>query len=393
MNEITLSLLTYLEEVPDPRRITALRLHPVLDILTIALCALLSGADTFVDMERFGHAKHAWLQQRLGLRLPHGIPSHDTFGRLFARLDPAAFAHAMQMWTQTLHTHTQGQVIAIDGKCLRRSFDSATGQAALHLVTAWANDTRLVLAQTAVRQKSNEITAVPTLLEMLDLGGCIVTVDALNSHKAIAQQIRQQQGDYVFALKENHALLYEEVADYFEWGRSRPGGLAALSDSYVETCDYGHGRQEVRRCWGLQATPLDWPQAVQEWAGLQSIVLVETQRAAAVAEPDTPMRWQKGAVQRRYYLSSLPCAAPALLRAVRAHWGIENSVHWVLDVVFDEDQCRIRKDHAAQNLTVLRQWTLNLLRQTADKNGLQARRLRAGWDNDYLLKVLAGPSP
>lgn len=193
---------------------------------------MLAGAETFVDMERFGQAKQAWLQERLGLALPHGIPSHDTFARLWARLDPHAFGRGMQAWTQALHTMTQGQVIAIDGKCLRRSFDNAHdnahGHATLHLVSAWASASRLVLAQTAVTAKSNEITAVPTLLEMLDVQGCIVTVDALNSQKHLAAQIRERQGDYVFALKENHALLYAEVRDFFAWCRQQPGASSNL---------------------------------------------------------------------------------------------------------------------------------------------------------------------
>lgn len=386
------SLLTSLKDVPDPRRASALRLHSVLDILAIALCAMLSGAETFVDMERFGRAKRAWLQERLGLALLHGIPSHDTFGRLFARLNPEAFSDAMQGWSQALHHLTKGQVIAIDGKSLRHSFDTASGQSALHMVSAWASERRLVLAQTAVTQKSNEITAVPTLLEMLDIQGCIITVDALNSHKSLARTIIEKGGDYVFALKENHALLHEEVADFFAWCQKQPGALERLSDSNTKTEEWGHGRHEVRRCWCLDATTGDWPQAVAQWPGLHSIVLVETQRAVVVVEPKAGIQWQGGAVQRRYYLSSLPAEAAVLLEAVRAHWGIENRVHWVLDVAFREDECPIHKDHAPRNLATLRHLALNLLRHSQDKNGLKARRLRAGWDNDYLLQVLAGPT-
>jgi len=374
-------LSVYFEKVPDPRGPSNAQVHLLLDILTIALCAMLSGAESFVDMERFGREKQGWLKARLGLKLPGGIPCHDTFGRLFARLDPHAFGAAMQTWTQALHHATQGQVIAIDGKSVRRSFDTATGKAALHLVNAWASHSRLVLGQCAVEAKSNEIKAIPTLLEMLDIKGCIITTDALNSQKKIAAQIVQRGADYVLALKDNHALLHQEVRDYFHWCQEQPGGLRRLSESQAEQRNWGHGRCEVRRCFAIAVTQEDWPQALRQWPGLKSLVLVEAQRGTGV---DTGT-----SVVQRFYLSSLPCEAKRLLEAVRAHWGVENNVHWCLDVAFDEDGCRVRKDHAAQNLAVLRRLCLNLLRQeTTDKNGLKARRLRAAWNNDYLLRVL-----
>ena len=392
MNNPTSSFAVHFGQVPDPRRDSALRKHALLDILTIALCALLSGAETFTDMERYGQDKHTWLQERLGLSLAHGIPSHDTFQRLFARLDPHAFERCFRAWTQDLHTLTQGQVIAVDGKTLRHSFDTATGKAALHVVSAWATDNRLVLGQQAVDEKSNEITAVPTLLALLDIKGCIVTVDALNSHKPLAGQIIRQGGDYVFALKGNHATLHAEVADFFTWleRKGRPG-LEQECASHTSTQDFGHGRREVRRAWCLDATNGDWPGAVQQWPGLQSIVLVERERYLSTPDPETPAPWAQPSRERHYYLSSLACAAPQLLQAVRAHWGIENGVHWVLDVVFQEDACRIRQNHAPHNMATLRHLALNLLRQdTTDKNGLKARRLRAGWNNDYLLRLLCG---
>lgn len=371
----------YFSQLPDPRGHSNAQRHLLPDILCIALCAMLSGAETFVDMERFGREKQTWLRERLGLKLPGGVPCHDTFGRLFARLDPTAFGAAMQAWTQALHQATDGQVIAIDGKSVRRSFDVATGKAALHLVNAWASASRLVLGQCAVTDKSNEITAVPTLLEMLDVRGCIVTTDALNSQKEIAQQIITQEGHYVLALKDNHALLFREVRDYFNWCQGQPGGLVRLGDSHAEQINWGHGRHEVRRCFALAATPQEWPQALRQWPGLQSLVLVESYRRATTQVSAT--------VQQRFYLSSLPCEAQALLDAVRAHWGVENQVHWCLDVAFNEDGCRVRKEHAAQNLAILRRLALNLLRQeSSDKHGLKARRLRAAWNSDYLLRVL-----
>lgn len=377
-------LVSYFTHVPDPRGQSNAQVHLLIEILTIALCAMLSGAETFADMERFGYEKSSWLRERLGLKLPGGIPSHDTFGRLFAHLDPHAFGAAMQTWTQALHHATQGQVMALDGKCVRRSFDKAADKGPLHLVNAWASGSRLVLGQVAVDSKSNEITAIPTLLEMLEIKGCIVTCDALNSQKEIARQIVEQGGDYVLALKNNHPLLHQEVRDYFEWCQNQPGGLRRLADSAAHSREWGHGRQEVRRCFAIAATTQDWPQALSQWPGLRSFILVESERQSQSAPAST---------YQRFYVSSLPCEAQSLLEAVRAHWGVENNVHWCLDVAFDEDGCRVRKDHAAQNLAVLRRLSLNLLRQqTGDKYGLKARRLRAAWNSDYLLSLLCGPS-
>jgi predicted transposase YbfD/YdcC len=382
----------YFGTLKDPRGDARALRHDLLDIMSIALCAVLSGAESFTDMERFGEAKKDWLRERLGLRLLHGIPSHDTFGRVFASLDPEAFAQAFTAWTQTLNYKTQGEVIALDGKTLRRSFDTATGKAALHVVTAWACANRLVLAQQAVDQKSNEIKAIPQLLDMLDIKGCVVTADALNTQRSIAQKIVEKEGDYILALKENHNLLYRDVADFCEWARDRPGGLTQVVMDGTETREWAHGRHEVRRCWCLQATAEDWPEAVRKWKGLRTIVCLESERREQIPESQAkalsvPER------ETRYYLSSLEGQAPRLLQGIRAHWGIENSAHWVLDVAFDEDHCRIRKQHAARNMAALRRLALNLLRKnTSDKKGIKARRLRAAWNHDYLLDVLSGPA-
>ena len=376
-------LPSYFTHIPDPRESSNATRHVLLDILMIALCALLSGAENFVDMEEFGREKQQWLQERLGLQLPHGIPSHDTFGRLFARLDPHAFGAAMQTWTQALHQATQGQVLALDGKTVRRSFDTATGKAALHVVSAWATGAQLVLAQQAVEAKSNEITAIPALLELLDIKGCIVTVDALNSQKEIAMRILAQGGDYVLALKDNHPLLHQEVRDYCLWCQRQPGGLQRLADDFAEQKEWGHGRAEVRRCYVLAATAQDWPQALRQWPGLQSIFAVESCRQLQSRRSNSP------STQWRFYLSSVKPEAAALLAAVRAHWQVENKVHWCLDVAFEEDGSRARRDHSAENLAVLRRLALNLLRQDhSAKHGLKARRLRAAWNNDYLLRLL-----
>jgi predicted transposase YbfD/YdcC len=301
---------------------------------------MLYGAESFVEMEEYGQSKESWLRERLGLHLAHGIPSHDTFARLFARLDPQSFERCFVAWTQALHTLTQGEVIALDGKNVRRSFDTATGQSALHLVSAWAGENRMVLGQEAVDEKSNEMTAVPALLERLDVAGCVVTTDALNTQKNIAAQILAQKGDYVLALKGNHGLLYDEVREFFGWMSQRPGGLKVLCDASEQSREWGHGRFEERRCYCLAVTEVDWPQAKAQWPELKSLVCLESGRRSTTAEPEVTgnaqavMSWE-----RRFYLSSLGCDAPRLQKAVRAGHplggGIENSLHWVLDVSFD----------------------------------------------------------
>jgi len=342
------------ECVPDPRQPNHSFHHRFLDVLCIALCATLSGAAGFVDMEDYGLAKETWLRERLGLELPHGIPSHDTFNRLFSLLDPKAFEASFMAWTQHLQQLTEGAILAIDGKTVRRSFDTATGQAALHLVSVWAAQARLVLAQQEVEQKSNEMTAVPLLLEMLDLKGCIVTADALNSQKNIAAKVIERDGDYVLALKANHLHLFEDVRDYFAWCRGQPGGLAHLSDDADKSSEWNHGRHEVRRCFCLRTTPEEWPQALRDWQGLQSVVMIERERSVLPPEGVPVGGKIVPTVTQHYYLSSLAPQAARLMQAIRAHWGIEHSLHWVLDVAFGEDDCRVRRDHAPQNFAMLR---------------------------------------
>ena len=371
------SLLEQFASLPDPR-VARTQRHLLLDILMISLCASICGADDFVAIARYGHAKEAWFKERLGLDLPGGIPSHDTFGRVFARLDPEAFGQCFLSWTQEMHRKTQGQVIALDGKTLRHSFDTASGKGAIHMVSAWAGSSGLVLGQVKVEAKSNEITALPKLLALLDLAGCVVTTDAMGCQKAIARQITEQGGEYVLALKDNHPLLHDEVRRLFAWGEAE--GAKDLALSFCQSRDYGHGRQEVRRCWATEQ--LHWLDETEEpvaWAGLQSVAKVECQRTLD----------GKTSVECRYFLSSLPADAKQVLAAVREHWGIENRLHWVLDMAFAEDGSRVRKDHAPQNLATLRHLALNLLRQEkTDKSGVKNRRLRAGWDDDYLVKVL-----
>lgn len=395
-NELSAVSLSRLEEyfgsLPDPRVDNGRLLHGLIDILAIALCAMLSGAEGFEAMEEYGQAKQMWLRERLGLSLPHGIPSHDTFRRLFARLDPVAFEGCLVAWTQELHMLTQGEVIALDGKTVRHSFDTATGQRALHLVSAWATEGRVVLAQEAVSTKSNEMTAVPALLQRLDIAGCVVTTDALNTQKPIAAQIIAQKGDYVLALKGNHGSLYDEVRDFFAWMQGRPGGLVTQCPDNQVRHEWGHGRFEQRRCFCLPVSAQDWAQAVAQWPELKTLVCVQSGRREVTRAPEVaPGAQAATSWEARFYLSSLPANAARLQKAVRAHWGIENCLHWVLDVTFEEDASRIRKDHAARNMATLRRLALNLLRKnTLHKKSLKNKRFRAGWDEDYLLGILVG---
>ena len=375
--------------LPDPR-VARTRLHPLPELLVIALCAVLCGADSFVEMEAWGHAKEAWLRERLDL--PHGIPSHDTFARVFARLDPEAFTTCFQRWVEALREglpgEREGQVIALDGKTLRRSLDRASGRGALHVVSAWATQSQLVLAQVPVDAKSNEITALPQLLELLDVRGCIVTIDAMGCQTDIARQIVEQAGDYVLAVKANQPSLYEDVQLFLDDARERD--FAGVEHQTQRTFDAEHGRQETRRYWvtGEVAwlTERHLEGAEPRWRGLASIGMVESRRRnGGVGTPVT--------VECRYYISSLaadePGSAARFAAAVRGHWGIENQVHWLLDVGFREDECRIRTDHAPTNLATLRHLALNLLhRERTAKAGAKAKRLKAGWDERYLERLL-----
>jgi predicted transposase YbfD/YdcC len=326
-------------------------------------------------MEDFGHAKRDWLCTFLNL--PHGIPSHDTFRRVFLLIDPEEFAAAFLRWTQSLRTAMGAEIVALDGKTVRRSFDRAKGRGPIHLVSAWAGANRLVLGQRKTDDKSNEITAVPELLRVLELDGCIVTVDALNCQKNIAKEISEADADYVLALKGNHAVAHEEVRAFLEDARRR--NFAGVAHDFVETADKEHGRHEVRRYWITEQ--IGWFADRTQWEKLRTVALVESERTV---HGDTRM-------ERRCYLCSIGADAPLLEQAVRGHWGIENSLHWVLDVQMGEDQCRVRAGHAAQNLATLRRITLNLLRQDkTSKRGIKGKQLKASWDHAYLQSLLKG---
>jgi len=366
------SLLEYFADLPDPR-IERCKRHQLLDIMAIAILATICGAEHFTEMEEFGLAKEAWL--RTFLELPHGIPSHDTFARVFAQLKPAAFQDCFVRWVRAVMTQTVGEVVAIDGKTARRSHNRAAGQGALELVSAWATRNRLVLGQVKVDEASNEITAVPQLLRLLALKGCIVTLDAINTQKDTAAEIRQQGADYVLALKENHPTLYAEVVEFFS--AVREDRTLNFTISTTQTVDGEHGRIETRRYWSVNAP--DWLTGFADWRDLQSLILVEATRE---------IKDQSTTVQR-YYLSSLAPDAERAASAVRGHWGVENSLHWVLDVVFREDDSRVRIGHAQENLALVRKITHNLLQQEQTlKRGVKTKRFKAALDEAYLLKVL-----
>jgi len=351
--------------VDDPRTGNA-ALHDFHEMLIIALCAVLCGSQGSVDMGLFAQSKEPFL--RSFLKLKNGVPSHDTFSRLFRMLDPEQFRAAFSRFMEGFSERCKG-VVAIDGKVLRRSFDKASGKSPLHMVSAWGCDQRLVLAQIATDAKSNEITAVPKLLEMLTLKGTIVTADALNCQRAIAQQIVDQSGDYALALKGNQETLHRDVVLFLDDPASETTKSAPVVDA-------GHGRIETRTA--TVSTDIAWLQETHRWPGLKAVGMVERTR-----EFDG-----KISCETAYYLLSAPLSPERLNEVVRAHWGVENRLHWRLDVVMNEDQDRSRLGNAPHNLAVLRHMALNFMQKDGAKGSLRGKFKRAGWEDAYLARLL-----
>jgi len=376
------SISEHFATLSDPR-VERCRVHRLMEIVTIALCGVLCGADDWVAIEAFGQEKEAWL--RTFLVLPGGIPSHDTFGRVFARLDPSEFRQCFLSWVRGMVGEVGAQVVAVDGKTLRGSHDRAAGKEALHLVSAWATASGLVLGQVATAAKSNEITAIPHLLRLLDLEGATVTIDAMGCQTAIAAQIIEQGADYVLALKANQHATHDLVGRAFRDVPRAAGTSLPLADlAPTITHDHAHGRAERRRCLAIgDPAYLAYVDPEGRWPGLRSIVRIESTRRVGTAVTTEP----------RYYLSSLPADATRLARTVRSHWGIENRLHWVLDVTFREDLSRVRHGHAPENLAILRHFALNLLRQDrAVRGSVATKRLRAALNDTYLRSLLDGLS-
>lgn len=367
------SIANHFEAISDPR--SANKRHKLIDIITIAICAVICNADSFEHIAEFGKAKYEWLKQFL--ELPHEIPSADTFERVFARIDPDEFKNSFIKWVQAICELTKGEIVSIDGKTVRRSQDKGNGKSAIHMVSAWACTNGIVLGQRKTDEKSNEITAIPEFLKTLEIKGCIVTIDAMGCQKNIAETIIDKGADYIFSLKGNQGNLHDNVELFFQEHQKKQ--FKNLSFDYHETVDGGHGKIEIRRYW--TTTDINWLQGKENWKNLKTICMVERERHHN----------EKVEKETSYYIGSIESSAEKVGNAVRSHWGIENSLHWVLDVTFREDESRIRKDNAPENFAVLRHIALNMIKKESTlKKSIKSKRLRAGWDNDYLLKVLAG---
>ena len=364
------SLVEFFSDVADPR-IERNKKHKLIDILVISICAIIAGCEACTQIAEFGHRKESFL--RTFLELPNGIPSHDTFCRVLRLTDPAEVQKCFMRFSAALREASGGKFIALDGKTERRAFDK--GQSPLHLINAWCTDMGLSLGQLAVDKKSNEINAIPELLDLLELEGTTVTIDAAGCQRAIATKIRQRKADYVLVVKKNQPTLFAEIEAFFQ---GLPQDATLPEDGFAQSYDLGHGREEIRRC--LAAAVPESMSSRTLWRDLKTIAKIESHRSEGGRQQS----------EVRYVISSLPPVARDIAHAVRTHWMIENGLHWVLDVTFDEDRCRIRKDNGPDNMGALRRLAVTLLKQEPTKQSIATKRLVAGWDNDYLFKVIAG---
>ncbi|MGI0118255.1 ISAs1 family transposase [Zooshikella sp. RANM57] len=366
------TIADHFSHLDDPR-VERHRRHTLVDIITITICAALCGADDWVAIERFGKAKEAWFQGFL--ELPNGIPSHDSFGRFFSHLCPSSFQKCFIQWVQSITNNFPGKLIAIDGKTLRRSFTESDKKNAIHLVNAWSIENKLVLGQLKTDTKSNEITAIPELLEAIAVKGAVVSIDAMGCHKAIAEKIREKEAHYVLAVKNNQPRLYSAIHELLHSKKAKSYQRPAI-DFYSSEKEQ-HGRHEIRRCWVYNAAA-KLPIAA-EWLDLAAVIRIETERTLQ----------GKKTREQRYYISSQSLSAKEVSEMIQHHWQIENSLHWSLDVAFREDDSRIRKGHSAENMSRIRQIALNILKQdNTYKIGIKNKRLSAGWDHEYLMKLI-----
>lgn len=366
-------LFERVNEIKDPR-IERKKLHSLKDILVIAVCATICGADNWEDMAEFGKSKREWFGSFL--ELENGIASHDTFRRVFILLDNIELKTLFVDWMSSAVKLSKGALVSVDGKNLCGSKEPVKGKKALNVVSAWASEQSVVLGQVKCEEKSNEITAIPELLKIIDIAGCIVTIDAIGCQKEIVKEIVEKEADYVISLKGNQGNLHKNIKDYLDWAERV--GFKEISYDYHSTLEKGHGRIEERRCW--VTAEIGWLEEKEDWKNLKSVIMVE-----AVRE----VKGREKTVERRYFISSLAANAAEALNCVRGHWAIENELHWCLDIGFREDNCRVREAKSAENLATLRHIGINLLKQeTSCKRGIEGKRKKAGWDENYLLKVL-----
>ena len=364
-------LLKNIQQLPDPR--TRWTQHSLTDIVTIAVMAVLSGADDWNAIQTYGDAKKDWLSKFLSL--PSGIPSHDTFNYVISRLEPSRFAECCLGWMKEAATKIGAQVISIDGKSFNGSYDREKGQKSLHMVSAWVSSHYLLLGQVKTEKKSNEITAIPKLLEMIDIKGHIVTIDAMGAQRKIAEQIIKQGGDYVISLKGNQGKLHKNVMKAFEAAQAKE--WEGVRYETYQGIEAGHGRIEKRRYYIVPAATVEIPKG---WSTIQSVVMVERERTD----------WKKTSYEVQYHISSLPADVKKISQAIREHWGVENNLHWSMDVVFGEDKSRIRKGHGSENFGTMRRQTLGLLKKdTSLRKSIRLKRYHASMDNDYLLQVIS----